>query len=90
MFIFLLLKSFSKFLSQFRQNLPILNSVKIDSMINQEVRRKLKEKLKNIKRITIKVPKNKVYFVNARETHFDVLTKLLFRLLDEIFSLTFS
>ena len=47
----------------------------------------MKEKLK---RVTIKVPKKKVYFVNARETHFHVLSKLLFRLLDEIFSLTFS
>lgn len=34
------------------------------------------------KQITIKVPKNKGYFVNARETHFDVLSKLLFRLLE--------
>lgn len=41
----------------------------------------MKEKLK---RITIKVPKNKVYFVNARETHFDVLSKLLFRLLKAV------
>ena len=88
MFIFLLLKFFSNFLSQFSQNLPILNSVKIYSKKPGGSQKIEGEAFK--KQITIKVPKNKVYFVNARETHFDVLSELLFRLLDEIFSQTFS